>query len=95
LGKVRQSFALIAPPSVLDGDILTLDIANLTEAAPKCGYERCIRFRARVVEEPNDRQGRRLRARRERPSRHAAEKRDELAPPHELPSDEDHTLPHR
>jgi len=67
LGKFRQSFALIAPPTVLDSNILTLDIANLTEAASKCGYERCIRFRCRAVEEPNDRQVRPLRPRRERP----------------------------
>ena len=36
-----------------------------------------------------------LRARRERPRRRAAEQRDELAPPHVLPSAEDHTLPQR
>src|SRR5262249_11507092 len=37
-----------------------------------------------------------LRQRPERPRRHrATEKRDELAPPHVLPSAEDNTLPHR
>src|SRR5262249_30852763 len=35
-----------------------------------------------------------LRLRRERPRRGAAEQCDELAPPHELPSDEVHNLAH-
>jgi hypothetical protein len=34
-------------------------------------------------------------ARRQRPHGRAAEKGDELTPPHVLPSAEDHTLPHR
>jgi hypothetical protein len=48
-----------------------------------------------MMEEPDHRYGRLLRTPRERPRRRrATDERDELSPPHELPSDEAHNLAH-
>src|SRR5262249_45538595 len=76
------------PPSVCDRYVLALDIASVFQALAKSAQtvrNRLSRNRLRrsVVEEPDHRHCRLLRARRERPRRRrAAEQDDELAPSH-------------
>jgi hypothetical protein len=53
--------------------------APLPEALRECGPQRLGEIRRRVVEEPDHRHRRLLRARSERPCGSAAEQRDELA----------------
>src|SRR5262249_23343328 len=72
--------------TVFDRDVLGLDIAVILQALAKC-WQYNVRERARLaVEEPNHRHRTLLRACRDRPRRHAAEQRDELAPPHSITS---------
>ena len=76
----RQPTDLTLRPSVLDGHVLALDVADLIEALPKCSSNRCSLTGRPEVEEPDHRHRRLLRPRRERPRRRrAAEQRDELA----------------
>src|SRR5262245_35737638 len=67
-------------PTVFDDDVLTLNVAGFIQAPMKRGDELCEGAGRLAVEESNHWQGRLLRARRERPSRCAAEQRKELAP---------------
>src|SRR5262249_35850595 len=83
----RQSIQLIIGPAILDDDVLTLDKASFFEALAK-STQTVLDHRARrsVVEEPDHRHCRLLRARRERPRRRTAEQRDELAAFHSITS---------
>jgi hypothetical protein len=91
-GERRQSIILTIGEAVLDCNVLAFDIARLVQAPVKRGDGQCV---ARLAEQESDRRHRwLLRARRERPCSRAADKGDELAPPHELPSDEAHNLAH-
>src|SRR5262249_25424040 len=73
--------------AVFDQDVLALDEACFLQALTEGGYEvRSVSERG-VPQETNNRHGRLLRARRERPcSRRAAEQRYELAPFHSITS---------
>src|SRR5262249_25449039 len=71
---------------ILDRHILALDIAGFFQALMESGYAARERPRRRAVEEPDHRHRRLLGARHQRPGGHAAEKRDELAPPHSITS---------
>src|SRR5262249_40818179 len=73
-------------PMEFNRDVLTLDKAGLTQAAPKRFHKWYVRSGRRAVEESNHRHRRLLRARCEWPSRRAANERDELAPPHSITS---------
>src|SRR5262249_36197157 len=68
-------------PTVLNGDVLTLAIADLLESAPKCGQP-CGEALWRSGTQIPDYRHRLLRARHERQRHRAAEQRDELAPLH-------------
>src|ERR1700746_2274354 len=75
-------------PTELDENVLAFDVTQISEPRPHCvhagggsssGAERQVadtRYFGRLL----------LRTRRERPRRHAAEKRDELAPCHSITS---------
>jgi hypothetical protein len=74
-------------PAIYDRDVFALDIAGVLQATVKSAQTVREQFRRYDIEKPNHRHSRLLRARRQRPSgRRAAEKRDELAPPHVPPS---------
>ena len=83
--QIREMLDLALREPILDRDVLILNIAELTQALPE-GVDRRERvggLRPSSQEEANLRDFRRLlRACRERPSRRAAEQRDELAPFH-------------
>jgi hypothetical protein len=64
---------LAVPPVVLHRHILTLDVAGFVEAITECSGRLGINRRA--GDESDNRHRRLLRARRERPGRHAAERR--------------------
>src|SRR5262249_13208993 len=72
--------------AILDGRVLTVDVAGLLQTLAERGHVRCIPVRRCAVEETDHRHCRLLRARRERPRRSAAEKRDERAPFHPITS---------
>src|SRR5262245_35446559 len=85
--EVGQSVVLVLRPSILDDDILALDVAGFTNALTERGQLACtISRRPRAAEEPDHRHRGLLRVRRERPRRCAADQRDELAPPHSITS---------
>jgi CRISPR/Cas system-associated protein Cas10 (large subunit of type III CRISPR-Cas system) len=85
----------VRPPE-FDCHILTFDIAGLGQAFAECRYPIGVMLRRAGMQKSDHWHRRLLRARSERPSRRrAAEKRDELSPPHELPSDEAHNLAHK
>src|SRR5262245_7562161 len=76
-------------PPILDRHILALDVPGFTNALPECGQKACTigKERPRAAEEPDHRQRRLLRARRDRPrDRRAAEQRDERPPSHSITS---------
>src|SRR2546421_8156116 len=84
--EVGQSVGLVLSPAILDRHILAVDVAGSTKALAECGQIACTIDRRRAAKESNHRH-RLLRARRKRPRRpRAAEKRDELAPPHSITS---------
>src|SRR5262249_28960342 len=80
LGHQRGQLIDVLRPLPFDDDVGPLDVTEVTQARPQpltCGT-----FEGKA-EKPNARGLRpRLRARRERPRRCAAEERDERAPPH-------------
>ena len=78
----RQPIPPSLRPAVFDRDVLTLDVAGLVQASAEGGNRRSERLRRLSIEESDHRQRRLLRARRERPRRRAAERRDELPAPH-------------
>src|SRR5262245_26490683 len=86
--EVGQSVGLVLRPSILDHDILALDVAGFTNALTECGQLACtIGRRPRAAEESDHRHRRLLRTRRPRPrGRRAAEQRYELTPPHSITS---------
>src|SRR5262249_57196775 len=75
-----QSINLIERIAIFDRDVPALDKTGFAKTLPERRYERRRIFRRRGPHEPNHRHRRLLRARRERPRRRAAEKRDEVAP---------------
>src|SRR5262245_48501611 len=73
---------LVFCETVFDRHIAAVDITGFTQAATERGREIGPVILTERVQEPDHRHRRLLRARRERPrDRHAAEQRDELAPP--------------
>ena len=80
-----------------DRHVLAFDVAGFVEAFAKRGRIARVGLGRPVSDKPNYRHHRLLRARGERPRRsRPANKRDELAPPHELrPQVKGHTLAHR
>src|SRR5215472_13043212 len=73
-------------PVVLDHHVLTFDVASLIETFAEC----CRVARGGIcrpaANESDHQHGRLLRPRRERPRRHTAEQRDEIAPLHSITS---------
>src|SRR6516165_6617318 len=80
--EVAQSVGLVLRPAILDCHILALNVAEFTKALVECGQMACAIDRRGAAKESYHRHRRLLRARRERPSRRAAEQRDELATLH-------------
>src|SRR5262249_45965513 len=70
----------------LDRHVLALDKSLFLQTLLECRHEMHEPCRRRAAKKANHRHRRLLRARRERPCRHAAEKRDELAPVHSITS---------
>src|SRR5262249_45183334 len=69
--------------AIFDADIAVLDVTGLTQPLAERGHEMSECPGRSAVEEPDHRQPRLLRARRQRPrGRRAAEQDDELAPFH-------------
>ena len=77
--EVRQLIKLILRPPILDGHILTLDMAGFAEALPECGHETRSIARPRAAKESDYRHCRLLRGCHQRPRCRAANKCDELA----------------
>src|SRR5262249_35273267 len=84
--KRRQPVVLTIRPAVVDHDVLTLDKASFVQTLAKDGDRLRICSGRTAAEESNHRQATLLRARRERPCRHAADERDELAARHSITS---------
>ena len=83
----RQPIKLIFRRAIFDRDVLALDEACFLQALAERGHEVRRVGERRAAEKSDHRHRRLLRARRERPrGRRAAEKRDELAPPHSITS---------
>ncbi len=80
--QCRQSIVLAIRPAKFDRHVVALDIARFAQAFPERAYKTRVLVRRSAVEEADNRQGRLLSARRERPRGRAAEQRDELAPLH-------------
>ena len=76
----RDAIKFALQPVVLDGDVLTFDVAGFTKP-PAERSRRRVRGR-RGGDDPDHGQVRLLRLRRERPRGRATEPRDELTPPH-------------
>jgi hypothetical protein len=81
-----QSIDLIKSIAIFDRNVLTLDIAGFRKTPAKRCHEVRRILRCRNPDEPDHRHRRLLRAHRERPDSRAAEKGDELAPPHSMTS---------
>src|SRR5262249_29513781 len=73
-------------PAVCDRHVVALDITRFIQALPKGGHMGAGCCGRPDVDEPDHWHRRLLRARRERPRRRAAEKRDELASFHSITS---------
>src|SRR5262249_59053934 len=82
----RQPIVLAFCPAVLDRHVLTLDISGLFQSSAEIAQTLRDNVGRSGVEKSDDRHRRLLRARRERPSRRAAEQRDELAALHSITS---------
>src|SRR5262249_43369999 len=80
-----QPTVIIVGPTILDRDILTIDVTGLPHAAIECS-ELLAPGSGRAAVEESDNRHRLLRTRRERPCRRAAEQRDEVATPHSITS---------
>src|SRR5262249_52424795 len=95
VGRQRwQSVIVTFRPSILDGRVLTVDVAGFLQTLAERGHVRRIPVRRCAVEKPDYRHRRLLRPRRERPSGYtAADKCDEFPPPHgAYPKAKDHGL---
>src|SRR5262249_20445013 len=82
----RQAIVVALQPVVLDCHVLALDGAGFVESFTECGDIARVGIGRPVSDKPDYRHSRLLRARRERPSGCAAEKRNELAPRHSITS---------
>src|SRR5215471_5883187 len=86
-GEARQPIRLIVRPALLDSDVASVDEPFLAQAVAKLRHDRREQRSGRAAQQPDYRQPRLLRARRERPCRScAAEKDDELSPFHSITS---------
>src|SRR5262249_59957449 len=80
-----QPIHLILGPAIFDRHALALDIASILEALAEWAEKILTGVRRSLVKEPDHRHSRLLRPRRERPRGcRAAEKCDEVPPPHGL-----------
>src|SRR5262249_22602408 len=78
-----QPTVIIVGPTILDRDILTIDVTGLPHAAIECSELLAPGSGRAAVKESDNRHRRLLRARRERQCRsRTAEQRDEFATPH-------------
>src|SRR5215831_2263618 len=85
--QFRQAIGVVMRPPELDGQVLALDVAALAQSLAESSHSICERLRRAELEQPDYRQRRLLRARRERPCGcRAAEKRYELAALHSITS---------
>src|SRR5262249_19012141 len=82
----RHSVVLPARPAILNRHVLTLDIACFLQALTKPAHHRRVCVRGCAIKKSDQRHCRLLRSRRERPSRRATHKRDELAALHSITS---------
>src|SRR5215472_5705357 len=86
-GEPRQSIVLPLCPTIVDGDVLTLDNACFIETLADDRNERCVDSERTAAEQPNHRKRTLLRAGHERPRcGRAAEQRDERAAFHSITS---------
>src|SRR4051794_13004268 len=74
--------------AIFDRDVLTVVKSCFLQALPECRHKVRHIVERIATEKSNHRHGRLLRVHGQRPRCRAAEQRDELSPPHELPSDE-------
>jgi hypothetical protein len=81
-GEPRQSIVLTLSPTIVEGDVLTLDKACFIETLSDDRNERRVRSGRTAAEQSDHRNRTLLRLRRERPPRRAAEKANELTSPH-------------
>ena len=81
-GERRQSIVAAARPAIDDGEVAVFDKSRLLEAEPERVEVRRERFGRSAAEKSDNRHRRLLRARRERPSRRAADEHDEAAALH-------------
>src|SRR5437773_1744768 len=80
VGELGQPIVLSVGPAIVEGDVLTLDEAGITETLPDHRDETRVDGRRTRAEQPDHRQGRPLlRARRERQGGCAGDGRDELS----------------
>src|SRR5262249_44039334 len=88
LGRdLAQALAAPVCPAIFDRDRAALDPTEVVEPPRECGRPPPFRQRCAVAQEPDNWSLRRLlRARHHRPSRRAAEQRDEVAPSHSITS---------
>src|SRR5262249_44696063 len=84
-GQHRQAIVPIFCPPIQNFDILPLDVARFAEASEECRSKNPCSTHCAEGEIP-DRLQRPLRPRRQRPSRHGTEPRDEFAPSHSITS---------
>src|SRR5436190_23901256 len=79
LGQCRQPVVIALRPTELDDEIATFGPAEIAKSGAKRRNTTCVTGRGHQTEEADTSDLRRLRARRKRPCRSAAEQRDELA----------------
>src|SRR5262245_57481620 len=84
-GQRGETAIVAARPTKLKRNALAFNEAAILQATPKRFYQMCRLFGRPRTQESNDRQ-RLLRVHGDRPSRRAAEQRDELAAPHSITS---------
>jgi hypothetical protein len=68
--QLRQPIVSTLCPTILDRDVLTLEVAGFSKTSSEGTQEPCIRFDSASVEQPNDRHRRLLRTSHGRPSRY-------------------------
>src|SRR5262245_7879089 len=78
-----EHWQLLVPtfcPTILQCDVLAFNIALVLQSLQKCGDKSSFRYGSSAAEKADHRHRPLLRPRRQRPSRRAAQQRDELAP---------------
>jgi hypothetical protein len=85
-GQCRQPVVIALRPTELDDEIATFDPAEIATSGAKRRNATCVTRRGHQTEEADTSDVRRLRPRRKRPCRSAAEQRDELASLHCVPN---------